>query len=59
MPMNNLDTFTQFYQRVKTVMLAYEPKIVSSVSRAVMYPDPETYFCCYVEFYDKRGRPYL
>ncbi|MBW2218885.1 MAG: DUF1329 domain-containing protein [Deltaproteobacteria bacterium] len=49
----------QLYQRVNTVMLQYIPKIVSSVSRAVMYLDPETYACFYVEFYDKRGRPYL
>jgi len=52
-------TADQLYQRVNTVMLQYIPKIVSSVSRAVMYLDPETYACFYVEFYDKRGRPYL
>jgi len=52
-------TADQVYQRVNTVMLQYIPKIVSSVSRAVMYLDPEVYCCYYVEFYDKRGRPYL
>jgi hypothetical protein len=52
-------TADQLYQRVNTVMVEYVPKIVSSVSKAVMYLDPETYFCYYVEFYDKRGRPYL
>ena len=49
----------QLYQRVNTMMLEYKPKIVSTVSRAVMYLDPESYACFYVEFYDTRGRPYL
>ena len=49
----------QLYQRVNTVMLEYIPKITSTVSRAVMYLDPEIYACYYVEFYDKRGRSYL
>jgi hypothetical protein len=49
----------QLYQRVNTVMLEYIPKIISSVGRAVMYLDPEMYCCYYVEFFDKRGRPYL
>ncbi len=49
----------QTYQRVNTVLLQYIPKIVSSVERAVMYLDPDTYCCYYVDFFDKRGRPYL
>ena len=49
----------QLYQRVNCVLLQYEPKIISSVSRAVMYLDPETYACYYVEYFDRRGRPYL
>ncbi len=52
-------TADQLYQRINVMMLQYIPKIVSSVSRAVMYLDPETYACFYVEFYDRRGRPYL
>ena len=49
----------QLYQRVNTVMVEYIPKITSTISRAVMYLDPEIWACYYVEFYDKRGRPYL
>ncbi len=52
-------TCDQLYQRVNTKVLQYIPKIVSSVSKAVMYLDPETFVCYYVDFYDKRGRPYL
>ncbi|SPD75449.1 conserved hypothetical protein [uncultured Desulfobacterium sp.] len=52
-------TADQLYQRVNTVMLEYVPKIVSSVSKAVMYLDPETYACYYADFLDRRGRPYL
>ena len=52
-------TTDQLYQRVNTVLVQYIPKIVSSVSKAIMYLDPETYACYYVEFYDRRGRPYL
>ena len=29
------------------------------VSKAIMYLDPDRYCCYYVEFYDRRGRPYL
>jgi hypothetical protein len=49
----------QYYQRVNTQMIEFVPRIVSSVSRAVMYLDPETWLCYYVSMYDKRGRPYL
>lgn len=49
----------QWYQRVNTKMVQYIPKIVSSVSRAVMYLDPESWCCYYVDYYDKRGRPYM
>ncbi len=49
----------QWYQRVKCIMLEYSPKIVSSISKAVMYLDPEIYSAYYVEFFDTRGRPYL
>jgi len=49
----------QWYQRVNIILLQFEPKIVSSVSRAVMFLDPETYACYYVEYFDKRGRPYM
>jgi|GEM_PF-827615 len=49
----------QYYQRVNTIMLQYIPRIVSSVSKAVIYLDPETYTCYYAKFFDKRGRPYL
>jgi len=49
----------QLYQRVNVIMLEYEPQIISAVARSVMYLDPEIYSCYYVEFYDKRGRPYL
>ena len=52
-------TADQMYQRVNTVVVQYLPKIISSVSKAIMYLDPESYVCYYVEFYDKRGRPYL
>jgi len=49
----------QWYQRVNCVVLEYSPKIVSSISKAIMYLDPELYSAYYVEFYDTRGRPYL
>ena len=51
----------QLYQRVNTVVLEYKPKehMVAPISRAVMYLDPEMYACFYVEFFDKKGRPYL
>jgi len=49
----------QMYQRVNTVMLEYVPKITATISKAVMYLDPEIYACYYVEFFDKRGRPYV
>ena len=49
----------QLYQRVNVVMVEYIPKINSVISRATMYLDPEIYACYYVEFFDKRGRPYL
>jgi len=49
----------QLYQRADTVMVEYTPKITATISRAVMYLDPEIYACYYVEFFDKRGRPYL
>ncbi len=52
-------TADQLYQRVNTILLEYRPKIVSSVSKAIMYLDPESYCCYYVEFSDKRGRSYL
>ncbi len=52
-------TCDQLYQRVDCLLVEYLPKIVSSVSRAVMYLDSESYCCYYVEFFDKRGRPYL
>lgn len=52
-------TADQLYTRVNVKMLQYIPKIVSSVSKAIMYLDPERYCCYYVEFYDRRGRPYL
>ena len=49
----------QVYQRVNSVMVEYIPKIISSVSRAVVYLDPESYCCYYLECYDRKGRPYL
>jgi len=49
----------QHYQRVNTIMLQYIPRIVSSVSKAVMYLDPEAYNCYFVEYFDKRGRSYI
>jgi len=49
----------QWYQRVNCVLLEYSPKIISSISRAVMVLDPELYCAYYVEFFDTRGRPYL
>ncbi len=49
----------QWYQRVNCVVLEYSPKIVASISKAVMYLDPEIYSAYYVEFFDTRGRPYL
>jgi hypothetical protein len=49
----------QLFQRVNTKMIEYTPRIVSSVSRAVMWLDPDTWICYYVSMYDKRGRPYL
>jgi len=52
-------TCDQLYQRVNVVLLQYIPKIVSSVSRAIMYLDPDMYCCYYVEYYDRKGRPYL
>lgn len=49
----------QYYQRVNTKIVEFVPRIVSSVSRAVMYLDPETWIAYYVDYFDKRGRPYL
>ena len=49
----------QLYQRVNIILLEYVPRINSVISKAVMYLDPESYLCYYVDFYDKRGRPYL
>ena len=49
----------QWYQRANVVMVEYIPKINAVISRAVMYLDPESYLCYYVDFFDKRGRPYL
>jgi hypothetical protein len=51
----------QLYQRVNVLILEYipKPRMLSSVSRAVMYIDPDTYMCYYLEEYDRRGRPYL
>jgi hypothetical protein len=49
----------QTYQRINCVMLQFVPKIVSSVSKGVLFLDPETYNCYYAEYYDKRARPYL
>ncbi len=49
----------QLYQRVDCILVEYSPKIISTISRALMYIDPELYSCYYVEFYDTRGRPYL
>jgi hypothetical protein len=47
------------YQRVNTVVVAYVPKITSTVSRGVLYLDPESYVCYYCENYDKRGRLWI
>jgi hypothetical protein len=51
----------QLYQRVNVIILEYipKPKMLSSVSRVVMYLDPDTIYCYYSEAYDRRGRPYL
>jgi hypothetical protein len=49
----------QQYQRVNTLVVEYIPQIVSSVSKVVMYLDPEAYQCYYAEYYDKRGRLWL
>jgi len=49
----------QLYQRTNTVLVEYIPKITATISRAVMYLDNEIYACFYVEFFDKRGRPYI
>jgi hypothetical protein len=49
----------QLFQRVNTVIVEYVPKITATISRAVMYLDPEIYACYYVDFFDKRGRPYI
>ena len=49
----------QLFQRADVIVLEYIPKIVSTVSKAVMYLDPDSYACYYVDFFDKRGRPYL
>ncbi len=49
----------QQYQRVNTLIVQYIPKIVSSVSKAVMYLDPDSYHCYYAEYYDKRGRLWM
>jgi len=49
----------QHYQRVNTIVLEYQPKIISTVSRVVMYLDPDSYQCYYAENYDRRGRLWL
>jgi len=49
----------QQYQRVNAIVLEYRPKIISTVSRVVMYLDPDSYQCYYAENYDKRGRLWL
>jgi len=51
----------QLYQKVNTVVVEYKPKeyMVAPISRAVMYLDPELYACFYVEYFDKKGKPYL
>lgn len=47
------------YQRVNTVVLEYVPKISATISKGIMYLDPETYHCYYCENYDKRGRLWI
>ena len=49
----------QTYQRVNCIVLQFTPKIVSSVSRGILYMDPDLYCIYYADYYDKRGRPYL
>jgi len=47
------------YQRVNTVMVEYIPKIISPISRGVLYLDPVSYVCFYCDNYDKKGRLWI
>ncbi|SPD75171.1 conserved hypothetical protein [uncultured Desulfobacterium sp.] len=47
------------YQRVNTVVVAYVPKITATISRGVLYLDPDSYICYYCENYDKRGKLWI
>ncbi|SPD73407.1 conserved hypothetical protein [uncultured Desulfobacterium sp.] len=47
------------YQRVNTVVIEYTPKITATISKGVLYLDPESYACYYCDNYDKKGRLWI